>query len=569
MEALAYCRLFCEGKNLESQSSMLQRFTSMNANSAASGTGSSPVLSDDLPLRRFLLTDALPLVLTLLMSLLWVGLATAGLLLIDRLLPLNFVPIVYLIPVVIAATRWGTWPAIVAAIAGAAAADFLFFPPFYSFRIDDPQEVINLCLFLFVAFVSGDLASRLRRETETLRQREQEIQYLHEFSRRLAACFSVPDLILAVQNYLSFTLGQHAVFFLAAFDKKFRPGHATAIPAMVQESAGAMMEGGGPGARTIIDEPSKEVWLLRTVSSEETIHGVIAVNVGHGPRADIGARTRRVEAILAEASLTLHRLDIGKAMEEAALRLKAELLRDAFHGNLAHELRSPLAGIRGSASVLETVPAIRNDARVLSLVDAIADEVERLDGFIRNLLNAARVNASDVRPHLESADPADIVNAAIRRRSRQLTAHTIKIEFADDLPLINVDSALVEEACGQLLENAAKYSPAGSTISISLRAEQGRVIFSVTDQGAGITPDELQQLGRKSFRSQRHQTTPGSGLGFWIASTFIRENGGTIDISSRGQGKGATASISLPGSPTNPSELTASAEESSQESSHE
>jgi two-component system, OmpR family, sensor histidine kinase KdpD len=121
-----------------------------------------------------------------------------------------------------------------------------------------------------------------------------------------------------------------------------------------------------------------------------------------------------------------------------------------------------------------------------------------------------------------------------------------------------VDSGLIEESCGQLLENAAKYSPSGSTISIGARAEQGRVILSISDQGVGITPDEQQHLGRRSFRSQRHQATiPGSGLGFWIASTFVRANGGTIDISSRGQGQGTTASIALPGSSMKHSELTA------------
>jgi signal transduction histidine kinase len=121
---------------------------------------------------------------------------------------------------------------------------------------------------------------------------------------------------------------------------------------------------------------------------------------------------------------------------------------------------------------------------------------------------------------------------------------------------------LIEEACGQLLENAAKYSPSGSTIAISTRAEQGRVIVAISDQGVGITPDEQQHLGRRSFRSQRHRATiPGSGLGFWIASTFVRANGGTVDISSRGHGQGATASIALPGSPMNTSELTALANE--------
>jgi two-component system sensor histidine kinase KdpD len=302
----------------------------------------------------------------------------------------------------------------------------------------------------------------------------------------------------------------------------------------------------GPGADTIRDEATKSVWLLRSVASDDTTHGVIAVNVGSDSRAAIDASTRRVEAILAEASLTLQRLDIGGAMEEAALRLKDQLLRDAFHGNLSHELRSPLAAIRGSASVLESMPAIRSDNRAYSLVEAVTDEVKRLDGFIGNLLNATRVSASDVRPHLKCADPRDIVNAAVRRRSRQLAAHNVRINFDDDLPMINVDSALVEEACGQLLENAAKYSASGSTILVNTRAAQGRLILSISDQGVGITPDEQQQLGRRSFRSLRHQASvPGSGLGFWIASTFIKANDGSIEIVSGGQGQGTTASIIL------------------------
>jgi two-component system sensor histidine kinase KdpD len=244
------------------------------------------------------------------------------------------------------------------------------------------------------------------------------------------------------------------------------------------------------------------------------------------------------------------------------MHLQAQLLRDAFHGTLSHELCTPLAAIRGSASVLDSMPVVREDGRIRSLVEAISDEAAELDGFIQNLLNASRVTAGGVNPHLKWTDPRDIVNAAIHRRAKRLAAHKVGIEFADDLPLVNVDSGLVEEACGQLLENAAKYSPSGSTISIRACVEKGRAILSISDQGVGITPDERQQLGRRSFRSQRHQATiPGSGLGFWIASTFVKANGGTIDISSRGQGQGTTASITLPGSPMNPSDLTALTDE--------
>jgi two-component system, OmpR family, sensor histidine kinase KdpD len=532
-----------ERKSLESLFLVFQRFAKASAAFNESQAGNAALTSEGFPLHRFLLANALPLA----MSMLGVSLATAGLLLIERFSPASLVPIVYLIPVIVAATRWGTLPAIAAAITSAAAADFFFYPPFYSFRLDDPQAIVDLLLFLLVALVSGDLASRLRSETENLRQRKQELQYLYEFSRRLAACFTVSDLISAIQNYLSGTLRRPTAFFFATSDRNFQPEPVGAVPPAVQQSAALMTRKGGLRADTIRDEATKSVWLLRAVTSDDTTHGVIAVNIGSDSRAVIETNSRRVEAILAEASLTLQRLDIGGAMEEATLRLKDQLLRDAFHGNLSHELRSPLAAIRGSASVLESMPGIRNEDRAYSLVEAVTDEVERLDGFIGNLLNATRVSAGDVRPHLECADPRDIVNAAIRRRSRQLAVHNVKINFDDDLPMINVDSTLVEEACGQLLENAAKYSPSGSTILVNTRAAQGRLILSISDQGVGITPNEQQQLGRRSFRSQRHQASvPGSGLGFWIASTFVKANNGSIEIVSGGQGQGTTASIILP-----------------------
>ncbi len=222
---------------------------------------------------------------------------------------------------------------------------------------------------------------------------------------------------------------------------------------------------------------------------------------------------------------------------------------------LSHELRTPLAVIRGSASVLESVAVVRNDARARSLVEAISDEVAELDGFIQSLVNATRVTAGGIAPHLEWADPRDIVDAAVRAKARRLAAHRVESKFAEDLPLLNIDSGLIEEACGQLLENAAKYSPSGSTISIRVDCKQHNVALSISDQGVGITPEEQPNLGRKSFLGQRHRATiPGSGLGFWIASIFVEAHGGKIDISSKGQGMGTTASIILPCSQMMPSE---------------
>ena len=483
----------------------------------------------------------------LLKSLTCVCLATAGLLLLDRLLPITLFPIVYLIPVVIAATRWGTWPAIVAALAGGASSDFFFFAPFYSLRIDDPQEVIDLLLFLFVALVSGHLASRLRAEKDALRQRETELQYLYEFSRRLAACFTIPDLVSAIQDYLSHSIGQQTAFFVARTEGYLESTESGAAPKEVEAQVGMMIAKVGLPACTILDEATQSVWLLRAVNSEATVHGVIAVNIGSGTRAAIEARTTHVQAMLEEASLTLQRLDIGKAMDDAKSQLQAQLLKDALHGMLSHELRSPLAAIQGSASVLGSAVPVRTDERLHSLTEAIADEVKRLDGFIQNLVNTARVTTDSVEPRREWADPRDIVTAALGARSRRLAKHQIQTQFDDDLPLVNVDSALIEESLGQLLENAAKYSPSGTAICVNVRAAEARVTLSVSDQGVGIARHDQNKLGQRSFRSPRHrETIPGSGLGFWIASTFIRANGGSIEISSHGEGLGTTASIVLP-----------------------
>jgi signal transduction histidine kinase len=115
------------------------------------------------------------------------------------------------------------------------------------------------------------------------------------------------------------------------------------------------------------------------------------------------------------------------------------------------------------------------------------------------------------------------------------------------LPLVKVQSALVENAVSQLLENAAKYSPAGSTIKVDGRCDQDWVELSVTDQGIGLTPDERQLVGQRSFRSTRHAApAAGSGLGLWIASTFIATNGGRLDVTSEGPGLGTTVRVRLP-----------------------
>ncbi len=485
--------------------------------------------------------------LSLLATAMLVGIATIGLLLLNKIVPLSLVSVIYLIPVVIAATRWGFWPAAVASTAGAAAADFFFYVPYYSLRVDNPDEAVDLLLFLFVAFITSKLASSVRREANSLRRSERHIHSLYEFSRQLALCFTAQDLVLAIHSYVSTALGQRAAFVASSDDIDVRSLDGTAMPGDIRREAMVMITTNELQTRRPFDGLSQTFWLLKAVSSESINHGVIAVDVGNNADGLIEQNMQRIEEIIEEAALTLQRIDIGRAMDEARLRLQADLLKDALHGIVSHELRTPLASILGAASVLNATPALHGDRMIHSLIDGIHDEATQLDGFLQNLVNASRVTSEGVRPRLEWTDPADIINAALERRTRRLSQHRIQVEFEGDLPLVKADSVLVEEACGQLLDNAAKYSPTGSTIAIVVRSEASRIGFSVLDEGAGLTPEEKSQLGRRSFRGQRHlNTVPGFGLGLWIASAFIKANGGTLEIINRGTRPGTIASLFLP-----------------------
>src|SRR6201994_387750 len=258
------------------QRPVLLPITTRRAKSRFSGgkdRNMTPAPADTAERRDFLHTNIAPLLL----SLVGVALVTALLLLLKEAVAASLVPIAYLVPVLIAATRWGIRPATLASIASMAVADFFFFPPLYSFQVDDPQAAVDLLLFFVVALVASNLASRLRQETETLRRREQDIHNLYDFSRRLAACFTVPELVSAIENYLSQTLGRPAVFFAAKNDGHLEPARSGSVPQVVKDHAVSAVTTGRPD-RPVNDMATQDVWLLRMVSSETATLGLVAVN---------------------------------------------------------------------------------------------------------------------------------------------------------------------------------------------------------------------------------------------------------------------------------------------------
>ena len=458
--------------------------------------------------------------------------------------------VIYLIPVIIAATRWGIVPAIVAAVCGVVASAFFFYPPLYTLRIVDPQEVLNLLLFIFVAVVVSQLATRLRRQLELARQREIDMRDLYAFSRRLAGAFDVSDIRAAIEDHLATVLQRNVILFAGAREALNGSGQQAGIsvPQKVLNEVSDVASGGhATPSGAMVTADNGDVWLVRAVSPKHSEFGVTAINLGRESQEGFDELRIRLDAVLADATATLERLDVAHAISEARMRSQTEQLREALIESVSHELRTPLASILGAATVLSEAPALQNEKKLKALVHDVRDEAERLNNDIQNLLDATRISSEGVRPHSEWAEPADIVNSALDRCRRRLTERKLTVDLAPDLPLVHVDPVLVQQALVQIIDNAVKYSPAGTRITTAARAVNGHLAISVSDEGAGLTKTEHARMWDRFVRGERHAAlSNGSGLGLWIANAFVAANGGNMNAVSAGPDLGTTMTIELP-----------------------
>ena len=461
--------------------------------------------------------------------------------------------IAYLIPVLIAAIRWGLIAALFASACGVVASAYFFFPPLYSLQIRDPQEVINLLLYVIVAITVSQLASRLKRELEHSRRREIDLRDLYAFSRRIAVAFDASDIQSAIEDHLTTVIQRKVVLFANARDAAIAAERraGASVPQNVYARIAAIdasdAESQANPAAASVTVGNGDVWLVRPVSPKSPEFGIVAINLGHPSQSNIDDMRVRVDAVLADATATLERLGIAQAINEARMRAETDQLREALIGSVSHELRTPLASIMGAATVLSTAPALAAEPKLQALAQDVRSEAERLNNDIQNLIDATRISSDAVRPRMEWADPADILDTALERCRKRLAKHKLTRQLPEDLPLVHVDAVLVKQALVQVFDNAAKYSPPGSTIAITARARDGGMVLSVRDEGAGVTEAELPRIWDRFVRGGRTASeTGGSGLGLWIARSFIAANGGKMTAISDGPGRGTTMSIELP-----------------------
>jgi two-component system sensor histidine kinase KdpD len=251
-------------------------------------------------------------------------------------------------------------------------------------------------------------------------------------------------------------------------------------------------------------------------------------------------------ALLAQAALAIERARLRREIADARVKAQGDALREALLNSVSHDLQTPLAAILGSATALETFGDQGEPRARRELVATIREESERLASYIGNVLDLTRIRAGQIAPRLELVELSDIVNAALRRRQKALDKCTLEVALPPDLPMLRLDLFLMEHALANILDNAAKYAPAGTKIRIAARVEDGGVVLDVTDDGAGIRAEDLERVFDPFYRAGEGAPASGTGLGLAICRAFVAANGGSVEALSAGHGRGTTLRLRLP-----------------------
>lgn len=476
------------------------------------------------------------------------ALAAAGLAahIVTNQTPLVAVSLFFVPVVLFAALAFGLFPAIYAAVATILLARFFFYAPIFSFAVADPVQVADLIIFTGVAVIVGPLADWARRTAQDVKQRENRLQQLYEVGSRLAAIAETDQIPTEVVRDVWRTTGHACALLLPdgttmrlsarIGDEAFEDSDRIAAELLWQ----ALLANETSDARPTVR------WRLHPV-----LHGrrpIALLAIAHdGQTAEKQAiEPLFLSALLELVAYALERMEASQRNEAARIDAKANSLRDAIVGSITHDLRTPLAAILGSASTLENYGPLCSEQERVGLATAIREEAERLDRFLGRLFDLTRIRAGQLQPTLAPVDLDEVIEAALRHNRVLLESYRVEVSLPQHLPLPIADALLLQQVLINVIENAAKYAPAGSSILIGAFAVARRVELFVRDNGRGLTQSQCEQIFDRFYRvADGEQSPSGAGLGLTISRAFIEACGGTITADSPGPGLGATIRIRL------------------------
>ena len=440
------------------------------------------------------------------------------------------VALTFLLVVLVVSANWGFWYAAFLAVLSTLAFNYFFLPPFGTLTISDPQNWAALFAFLATAVIAGQLSERARRETSRANQRRRELEHLYAFSQRLLTLESVPELLNMVPLHIVETFGaRSAALFVSDRTDVYRSD-----PAAREIETGRLQSVAGRG-EPITDSDSALAYVPLRLGVRSV--GAIAIS-------GITVSHESLEALSTMVAIAIERTRAIENVGKAEAARENEKLRSAILDSVAHEFRTPLTAIKASATSLIAGGLAQHQQNELFAV--INEESDRMDHLVEEATQMARLESKQVELERVPHDIRDAIDRALETAGKSIAGHPVKLETADDLPLVDFDMELIVNVLRQLLENAAKYSPRESPIQVSVEKTDSQVIVSVADRGPGI--DELEQalIFDKFYRGKDNRySIQGTGMGLAIAKAVIQAHGGTVGVRSQ-LGQGSVFSFTLP-----------------------
>ena len=447
-----------------------------------------------------------------------------------EMLRLPNLSMVFLAAVLFCAVRFGVRAAVIASFLSFLAYNFFFIEPLYTFTVAEPHELLALLVFLAVSVLTGSLAGRLRDQREGVSRNAAVTQSLYDFSRKISGAASADDVLWAAAAHLHATLGRQIVVLASAGDELTLQA---AWPPDVQLDAA-----GQSAARWAREKGEAAGWGTSTLPRVrfqfrplQTERGIVAVCGFEPPDASAALSAddeRALSAVLGQTAIALDRALLAREAVKAASLEENEKVRDALLASLSHDLRTPLAAIAGAASSLRDLGASMSDAQRAELLSSIEEETGRLSRFVANLMDMSRIEAGGLKARRDWVDVADVVRGAVARCRKTFPRAGVRVSLAADLPFVRGDARLLEQVLFNLLDNAQKYGGDGET-AVHARRDGDHLVLSVTDEGPGVKPTDLDRIFEKFYRGGRNDgRKAGTGLGLSICRGLVEAMGGTI-----------------------------------------
>ena len=467
----------------------------------------------------------------------------------DPLVPSPSLSMVYLVAILLVASKIGAQPAVAASILSFLCFDFFFTEPRWSFSIGSPGEILSLVTFLLAALIVSGMAGRLRAGMNLSRENARRTANLYDFERKVTAAVTKDDVQWAVVHHVAVTInGKSLIMVPQLGGMQVVAGYPPEdqVDDKSQAAAEWAWKHNKPAGRGSTTLPSA-LWLFLPLKTAHRSVGVLGVQMAEDADIPSAQQLQLLETLADQAAIAIERAELVSDIEAAKVVNERERLRSALLSSLSHDLRTPLVSIIGSASTMLNYDTMLEPGKRRELAQTIQDEAERLNRFVQNLLDMTRLGAGALKPRLDWADLGDIVGAAITRSQRLSRHHIIKVELAPDIPLINVDSVLLEQVFFNLLDNACKYSPHDTTVKIWGKMTPDHLSIEVTDQGPGIPHDDQEKVFDMFYRVNLGDSqVAGTGLGLAICRGIVEAHGGTIRTEPGLHGEGTCIIIHLP-----------------------